>query len=323
MRKKGFFFLAVRQSVVMLKLAFILMSLSTAFSGSTVSDRIIGGVKSPSGKKSSYVMLLNERKGHACGGTLIQPNLVLTAAHCVFDNDAWDAAGGPGVAPPTLRKKILLAKNNIKYDWRKGVMVGADAESTSREIFVHPDYLYEVSDENDIAIIRTKTSEPLPKPFVRLAGRKESLRFGANVTAVGFGVNDNYISDDIFYPPPRLFEVDLTVGQPGVMPCPPRMMDVQEDKEVCLVGGWFYQNPGRALHSDPDPDFGIGLKSVCSGDSGGPVYSRGKQFGIASRVLDIDLCRKFALNPYMVYTLVSAHRRDFIDPIVAANPFDG
>ena len=132
MRKKGFFFLAVRQSVVMLKLAFILMSLSTAFSGSTVSDRIIGGVKNPSGKKSSYVMLLNERKGHACGGTLIQPNLVLTAAHCVVDDDAWDAAGGPGVAPPTPMKKILLAKNNIKYDWRKKVLVGADADRLRR-----------------------------------------------------------------------------------------------------------------------------------------------------------------------------------------------
>ena len=100
-------------------------------------------------------------------------------------------------------------------------------------------------------------------------------------------------------------------------------MDVQEDKEVCLVGGWFYQNPGRAPYPDPDHDFGIGLKSMCSGDSGGPVYSRGKQFGIAARVLDKDLCRKFALNPYTVCTLVSAHRRDFIDPTVGANPSDG
>jgi len=48
---------------------------------SSLASRIIGGEKAPKNAYGSYVALLNEDKTAFCGGTAIQENLVLTAAH--------------------------------------------------------------------------------------------------------------------------------------------------------------------------------------------------------------------------------------------------
>lgn len=197
---------------------------------------------------------------------------------------------------------------------------------------MHPKYKNE--DGNDIAVIRVRTRAPLPKPFAKLATHRAVLPVGAVATAVGFGRNNNYLGqlesgEWLAFSPPRLYQVDLNVSAPGVAPCPKfskrpeickkggdsaNCVPIVDKKEVCVVGDWFY---GNSLNTD----YGVGLKSACSGDSGGPLYYGGVQYGIAESVLDKTLCETFFLDPYTVYTLVSGHRKKFIDPIVARNPY--
>lgn len=256
----------------------------------------------------------------------IQENLVLTAAHCV------DFVENP------RKTKVYVAKGNIKYDSENFQFESADDVTEAVEIFVHPDY--RKSDGNDIAIIRVKTSQPLSGPFVTLAKPRSKLRNMILMTAVGFGVSNDYLQElinpteegaFIATSPSVLYETDLQLRRPGQAPCPrknkrPDACDesdggdkyncllITDEKEFCVVGGWFY---GK----NPNTPFGVGKKSACSGDSGGPIYYKGVQYGVAGRVLDRALCQQVFLNPYTVYTRVSAHRKDFIDPIVRKNPY--
>jgi secreted trypsin-like serine protease len=52
------------------------------FNSTAIKPRIIGGTPTIAGRFPYHVSLLNQFGGHSCGGTLIAPDLVLTAAHC-------------------------------------------------------------------------------------------------------------------------------------------------------------------------------------------------------------------------------------------------
>ena len=269
------------------------------------SSRIVGGVEAPKGSYGEYVMILNDKKRESCGATLIQDNLVLTAAHCL-----------DGKEP----KGIYLAKGNIKYDWKKEVLKSADEILQPRKLIIHE--RYRKRDGYDIGVV-VLNGTMLP-PFASLAPKNTKPAAGSIMTAVGFGGNQEYTvtntetGEVTGMPPPRLYEVNLTLGIAGVAPCPRKNKRPNSDKlidqgqiypprELCLLGDYFY--PDRN-------NIGIGIKSACSGDSGGPLFYNGRQYGIAESVLDKPLCENEFVNPFNIYTKVSAHRKYFIEPLM-------
>lgn len=283
----------------------VMMLMTTTTVVEAASGRIIGGVMAPKKSFGEYVMILDEKKRESCGGTLIQKNLVLTAAHCLKGQST---------------KKMFLAKGNIKYDWKKDVLKSADEIVQPKKLISHP--RYQKSDGNDIGVVVLNGT--MSSPFAKLAERNTKPAAGTIMTAIGFGVNNDYTATNKEtgevqgLSPPRLFEVNLTLGEPGVAPCPFEnsnpdseisivQQNVYRRKEICLVGGYFYT---------PSSNIGVGIKSACSGDSGGPVFYEGRQYGVAGRVLDLKLCNNEFLNPFTIYTKVSAHRQRFIEPLM-------
>ncbi|XP_022656804.1 plasma kallikrein-like [Varroa destructor] len=123
--------------------------------------RIIGGTATWKGKWPWQVALLNRNKEAFCGGTLIAPDWVLTAAHCVRRS-----------------LHVLAGEHNIKRRRGKEVAVAT--------CFVHPEYDVETVD-NDIALLQLET--PLVfNNFVGAACLPDApLSAGARGTILGWG----------------------------------------------------------------------------------------------------------------------------------------
>jgi secreted trypsin-like serine protease len=153
-----------------------------------VDPKIIGG--QPASEDYEFIASLQYEKNgnpnsHRCGVTLIDPQWVIAAAHCVVDDDGtvWD--------PARLHISIGSTDNT------QGTHIQVD------DIHAHPDYMGESENDGDLSLLHL--AEPASQQPIELGGE---AAVGSKVRQVGWG---RTVADDPASLPKELQEIDSTV----------------------------------------------------------------------------------------------------------------
>lgn len=217
-------------------------------------EEIAADEKLPPATRKYLKQRTPEERAHSCGGVIIAPDLVLTAAHCV--------ATGRFLAPNTAR---VFADRRVRIG---ALRLGKGGETRAiAGVAVHAGYTGLGSGlPNDIALLLVKSDDRIrlnPRP---LAITQTPPAPASTVTGLGWGFtksvapNSNMVmsmSDGLQRNPELLQQAPLEVLATGQ--CARRLPGQLKPGMICLV------TPKSIVASGGSPTFS------CRGDSGGPL----------------------------------------------------
>lgn len=238
---------------------------------------IIGGEPVLDKAELSYsiVGIYDSEEQAICTGSLIGPNLVLTAAHCINSNPS--------------KMKIIFNVNLDHVIGTKNQLITMFYQRNVTDAKVNPVYLDPAnedkeSDIGDIALIKFEGALPEGYHPAEILSDDSILKRGVDITVAGFGVSFvdtepvdakkvKDLQDAIYYGEIYCFDEELT-----------------DCVTVDMGGDGLLRQTHALISSVQETEFRLDESKghgTCSGDSGGPAYVtiEGKLYltGVTSR----------------------------------------
>jgi len=202
-----------------------------------IDAEVVGGKPVPPGRFTFMTFILIETSGgmFQCGGSLIDPMYVLTAAHCATEGD--------GTALPPGSFTLVIGDANLNQ-------VSAANVRGVTAVTPHPGWNPQLSDANNVAVLRLSAIIPpnIAQPVPRVGSGETRFDGAGQAAAVaGWGTTSEGGSTTN-----QLLEANLTIAS---------------DASCAVAYGVEFVQPVMICASFPRRD-------SCQGDSGGPLLAR-------------------------------------------------